>query len=136
MALTTSDEAPMPTPRHGAVTASRRSHAAHRSSSSGPAGWLVVAITMWLVVDAPAASAASRDLTERSATASGEVSLRADESAAFKLHVTTMTQSTDQGKESDPLSVIIPVVLVGVWAGMGVLMFRRARDKRPPPPPS
>ncbi|HEY9562622.1 MAG TPA: hypothetical protein VIR30_02530 [Nocardioides sp.] len=38
--------------------------------------------------------------------------------------------AADGGKESNPLSVVIPVVLLGVWAGVGVVMFRRARHQR------
>ncbi|HEY9562705.1 MAG TPA: hypothetical protein VIR30_02950, partial [Nocardioides sp.] len=38
--------------------------------------------------------------------------------------------AADGGKESNPLSVVVPVVLLGVWAGVGVVMFRRARHQR------
>ena len=41
-----------------------------------------------------------------------------------------LVESSSGQKESNPLSVIIPVVLVGVWAGMGIMMFRRARHDR------
>src|SRR3546814_4000228 len=37
--------------------------------------------------------------------------------------------AADGGKESNPLSVVIPVVLLGVWAGVGVVMFRRRSEE-------
>lgn len=32
--------------------------------------------------------------------------------------------------ESSPLSIVMPIVLLVVWLGSGVVMFRRARHKR------
>ena len=39
-------------------------------------------------------------------------------------------QSEGGGKESNPLSVIVPLLLVAVWGGMGILMFRKARARK------
>ena len=86
---------------------------------------LLVAV-LWLALMTPTAHAMDEPRNDVTLIAQTQPRLSAVDQSVQPLRSAPAEASSGQ-KESNPLSVIIPVVLVGVWAGMGIMMFRRAR---------
>lgn len=89
---------------------------------------LLVAV-VWLALMTPTAHAMDEPRNDGALIVQTQPPVVAADHSVQSLRSAPAESSSGQ-KESNPLSVIIPVVLVGVWAGMGIMMFRRARHDR------